>query len=269
MQESAYTNCDKFLTVLAPNPDCRAKSTKNLGTAYSYNLENGILSGQQDMTLDQCLVPPSLPKGFSINSSGVLYGPNEHKFWTVTYNRFDEFEGVPGLETGSCIKARLCKSKGLTQEPEVIEQLLEHASALSLKSELVLSSKCIDYLLSSMKTFMEQKKIEKTLMALTILTSSSLESGGNSTEIINVLDKILEEVNCDQQVIEDVINLRLNICTTDPFLTQINQLMQKNLRKQAASFLRQLYIKRTLENILLHQLVNLSMEWICCTNIKP
>ena len=59
LQESAYTNCDKFLTVLAPNPDCRTKSTKNLGTAYSYNLETGILSNQQDMTLDQCLVPPS------------------------------------------------------------------------------------------------------------------------------------------------------------------------------------------------------------------
>ena len=35
LQESAFTNCDKFLTVMAPNPDCRAKNSKNLGIGKS------------------------------------------------------------------------------------------------------------------------------------------------------------------------------------------------------------------------------------------
>ena len=35
LQESAFTNCDGFLTVLAPNPDCRGKSSSKI-LGYSY-----------------------------------------------------------------------------------------------------------------------------------------------------------------------------------------------------------------------------------------
>ena len=93
-----------------------------------------MLHSQVDIALDLNLVPPSLPKGFSLHSSGITYCLKEHKFWTVTYNRLDEFCGVPGQESGSYLK-QYFKEAGLENEDEtIVDKLLKHVAILAMKA---------------------------------------------------------------------------------------------------------------------------------------
>ena len=87
LYESAMICDDRFLTILAPNPDCRGKLSKTLGTAFSFDLTNALLYSQNELNFEPSCLPPSLPKGYSISNSSVTYLPYSHKFWSLAYNR--------------------------------------------------------------------------------------------------------------------------------------------------------------------------------------
>ncbi len=247
LQESAIVNCDNFLTIFSPNPDSRSKSTKHLGTAYSYSLETGVLSSQQEMNWDPGLVPPTLPKGFSINSSGVLYNIEEHKFWTVTYNRFDEFEGVPGLESGSCLKRRLLRTR---DQDDVTSQLLDHAAVLALKHEVRLEQGTLAKFIKIMAELWRKKKFSGCVTAITFLANARFDWDERvHASLVPILDQVLQadHVACiDQKVIDLTLNLRLgnSLELVHSFPAEFEALLNRNLSSHATRFLRLFYLKR-------------------------
>ena len=243
--ESSITTCGKFITVLVSNPDCRSKSSKLIGTAYSFSTAKGWLQKQEDMTMEQNIVTPTLPKGFSINSSGIIYCSEEHKYWSVTYNRFDEFEGPPGHEPESYLKNKLSRNE-CQNEPNFLENILEHAAVLSMKSNVVLETQSISDLLFCIENALSEGQGRLCLLGLMILTHSNYDPQHISTDFNSVLSNFFDNFDCDGRLLKGVIDLWLSLCESKSLYQQFEPLLRKELKGKVKNYLNQLYIKRYL-----------------------
>ena len=230
LQECVFTVSDQFLTILAPNTDRGAKAVKMLGTAYSYNLDSGILHAQSELTVDPTLVPPSLPKGFSIHSSGLTYSAQHHTFWTVTYNRLDEFKGPIGMESASCLKRRFSKEIDLASgSSNLISKLLMHASILAMKSTHFTLKK---ETLSSLGSMMRKNPGWAT-MCVSILEKADFTDSCDSSALLETFDEFLNDCD-DCNVIKTVLKLKQKISPLDDHYSvlsgknpQVNQCLRQ------------------------------------------
>jgi hypothetical protein len=240
LQESTIIACDQFLTVLSPSPDSsRGKGVKNLGSAVSFDLDTGILQSQVDIVCDPAQASPSLPRGYSILSAAITYDPKEHKFWSVTYNRVDEFDGVLGLEPGACLRQRLIGSKDhrvnnkdYCPRLEAISHLLEHAAirSLRLKNMFSLTNESLLTLAKVMKTMMKDEPMLGVTAINVIAGYTFGNNDSNAAEVIaSVLDHAVEALltSCDTDVIKEIIKLRSRLGQNPQSISDITSSLNK------------------------------------------
>ena len=210
-----------------------------------------MLHSQVDIALDLNLVPPSLPKGFSLHSSGITYCLKEHKFWTVTYNRLDEFCGVPGQESGSYLK-QYFKEAGLENEDEtIVDKLLKHVAILAMKA----TSDQVHLKVETMSKLGAMMKSDPKWMTVGM---TILEKSANLTDC-DSLQTILENalIHCDDiNVMAKVLRLKMK---SKHFLSQeeLDQLMSpQNLHSKASKCFRKIWIQNCLD-----QKLDDHLEW--------
>ena len=213
-QESAITCDGTFLTVLAPNPDSRGKLSKCLGTAFSFELEKGTLHSQAELNLDQSTITPvSLPKGYTISSSSILYLPQKHKFWSVAYNRIDEYNGPSGMESGSYLRFKIYGDANRQQEDKQIndvrETLLEHAAIELLKSKanIKLKEATLEMLVNIGINSFNQNKPQISRTILQMLTKIDAIDGDFHQSINSFLTQLLHSSYCDRYMVDQILML--------------------------------------------------------------
>ncbi len=152
LTENPITTCGQFLSVMVSNPDTRLKGIRNLGTSYSFNLDTCVFQGQIEIYCDSATCPLSLPRGYSIISAAILHDPVTNKYWSLAYNRIDEFNGQDGGQPTWCIRKNLgitattTTTNGSDQNSKTMSSndvttiLMEQANISSLKGQELIGS---------------------------------------------------------------------------------------------------------------------------------
>ena len=208
--------------------------------------DTGLLHSQVDIAMDLNIVPPSLPKGFSLHSSGVTYCMKQHKFWTVTYNRLDEFCGAPGQESGSYLKQYFKEAaleNGDNDEDTLVDKLLKHVAILAMKTTSGVSLK-----VETMTKLGALMKSDPKWMnvGVTILEKSNL------LDCDDTLQTILENalLHCDDMIVmEKVLRLKMKSNQLLP-QEELDRLMSpQNSHSKASKCFRKIWIQNSLDEM--------------------
>ena len=249
LQESAMVCDDRFFSILTPNPDSRGKLSKSLGTAFSFDLINATLQSQNEMTFELSSLPLSLPKGYSISNSSIIYSPHSHKFWSLAYNRIDEFYGPPGTEPGPYLRQKLFSCSTETFEENLIFKLMEHAAIQTMKSRDDISlNKSTKQNLVDITTKIIDNNLSLSRIILEILSKISYIEEDFFAEINIFLRKMLHSQNCDRNMTKQILTLLIKH-STEPMTQTILSLLKIDLPALVQDVVRKYYLNEAINQM--------------------
>ena len=259
LQESAIICDDAFLTVLAPNPENSrggGKMAKIIGTSYSFDLENAVLHSQSEMICDHSNAPLSLPKGYSMsNSTSIIYVPNTHKFWSLAYNRIDEFHGNPSSLRKTYLHRRLCNHQMISRQDYekngIAYNLLEHVAIQMLRSsdKIILKTHSVQSLID----IASRNITKQSPLILEMLKKIANFDDTDCETLQPLLLRLLH--SCDVYVAEMIIKFMLEHSSSKSVTQKIKCILKNpddsttTMAIPVKSILRKYYLQETIDNM--------------------
>ena len=234
---------------------------KIIGTSYSFDLENAVLHNQTEIICDPSNAPLSLPKGYSMsNSTSIIYVPHTHKFWSLAYNRIDEFHGNPTSLHKTYLQRRLFNNQLIPQGQDyerngVACKLLEQVAIRMLRSsdKIVLKTHSVQSLIDIASKNITKENPATSRVILEMLNKIANFDDADCETLNPILLQLLHFPNCDVYMAEMIVKLMLEHSSSKSVTQKIKCILKNpddpTITAPVKNILRKYYLQERIDHM--------------------